>query len=259
MLSPKSGARDGSGPLVYPSPGRAPAAARIHPRRPSHLGSPTVHQSPHVLVTSPQVRAELGAAGGRRGGRGARGTGAVGAGTRGAAARAGGRGRRGSRPAVAPARQPAPSGRPQPRTRHARRAARAALGPSASPPPSDCAPATVAACSSRRPANGRGARSPAGQWARPSAWGAGGPGAGRDGFPSPLPRLLEAEEDSAPPFGGHRSDGRSLGSLPGRSEDPRTVVSLRLQTAGTRRGKGRSAAAPPRPPVLCLPLRSRVL
>ncbi|KAJ8788042.1 hypothetical protein J1605_022603 [Eschrichtius robustus] len=91
------------GPSVRRPGSRVPPRG-LHPRRSSRSGSPTVHQSPHVLVSSPQVCAGLGAAGGRRGRRRARGAGAVGAGTRGAATRAGGRGRGGSRPAVVSAR-----------------------------------------------------------------------------------------------------------------------------------------------------------
>lgn len=176
----KSGARTARGRCpgarsVCPSPRRA-STSPLH-RRPSHSGSPTVHQSPHILVTSPQVRAELRASGGQRGGRRAWSARAVGAGARRAAARAGWRGRGGTQPVVASARQPAPSDRPQPRTHHARSSP--PVQPSARPPPSDCAPATVAACSSVRPANGHGARRPVGQWARLSAQGAGGPGTER--------------------------------------------------------------------------------
>lgn len=69
--------------VPWPSVGRRSADAL---RRTAHPESPTVHQPPHVLVTSPQVRAEVRAVCGRR----ARGAGAVGSGTRRAAARAGG-------------------------------------------------------------------------------------------------------------------------------------------------------------------------
>lgn len=95
---------------------------------------------------------------------------------------------------MASAQQPAPSCRPQSRTRHA-----PARCPGRPPPvrwpacplPSDCPPATVAACSSRRPANGGGARSPSGQWTHHSAQGAGGPGdgAGRASTLPPCPQL----------------------------------------------------------------------
>lgn len=175
----------------------------LHPRRSSRSGSLTMHQSPHVLVSSPQVCAGLGgAAGRRRGGRGARGARAVGAGTRGAATWAGGRGRGGSRPAVVSARHPAPSGRPQPRTRHARCAPPAQ--PSALRPvrrPSDCAPATVASCSLT--AAGQWARraEPVRQWARPSApAGREVPGeAGQGGLPGPFPQSPERSRSLRPP------------------------------------------------------------
>lgn len=229
------------------------------------------------------MRAEVGAACGCLGGRGARGAGTVGAGTRGAAARAGGRGRGSSRPAVASAQQPAPSDRPQPRTRHAHRAPPAPAarrprcpGPPAArrPPPSDCAPATVASCSSRRPANGCVARSPACQWARPSARGAGGPGPGGAGpgrvwparagrAPQPPPPVSRAaREDSAPPFGRHAGDGGALPwPQPWMSEGLSAAVPARLRTAeAPSRDSPSATCTPPHPgpQVLYRPLRSRV-
>lgn len=240
---------------VCPSPGRAPAAARIHPRRPSRCGSPTVHQSPHVLVTSPQVRADFGAARGRRGGRGARGARAVGAGTRGAAARAGGCGRGGSRPAVAPARQPAPSGRPQPRTRHARRALPAQPSarrpvrrpPTARPPRWPRAPhggRPMGAARGAPPANGRA----------PRPGGAGGPGTGRGGADSRAPSPVSARprtQRSAPPFGRHGGDGRFLDPAPSVPlPGGRRAKNSRLLEAmdGRRAGRGRPERGDTTPP-----------
>ena len=251
-LPPRSGARDDSGAVPCNSvrrPGSRVPPRGLHPRRSSRSGSPTVHQSPHVLVSSPQVCAGLGAAGGRRGRRRARGAGAVGAGTRGAATRAGGRGRGGSRPAVVSARQVAPSGCPQPHTRHARCAPPAlpsALRPVRRPPTPRPPPWPRAPHGGRPMGAARGARPPMGASLCP-----GGrevpDGAGQ--APRPPPPVSRAtQEDSAPHFGIYGGDGGFFFPPLGRLEGLRKAVPARLRTARARRGEGQSAAGPPRPP-----------
>lgn len=241
-LSPKNGTPTARGGAPALGPSVCHPGARLQPRGtppqrlPPHSGSPTVHQSSHILVTSPQVSAELGAAGGCRGGRRARSAGAVGAGTRGAAAGAGGRGRGGSRPAVAWARQPAPSGRPQPRTRHAR------SSPSAEPsarrpvrrPPTERPPRwpraphqgwPMGAARGAWPANGR------------ALWPGGREVPGRGGSDSPAPspessaRLCTLRPPSV------ATAALAAPSVPLREVGgPRNAaVPARLRTAGARR------------------------
>lgn len=204
-------------------PARDVPSLGLHPRSSSRFGSLTVHQSSHVLVSSPQVRTRFGSARGRRGGRGARDARAVDAGTRGAAARAGGRGRGGSRPAVVSARQVAPSSRPQARTRHARCAPPAqpsALRPvhrrlTARPPrwprASHSSGPMGAAPRARRPMGA------------PLGPGGGRSWAGRGGLPRPLPqsparRRRTQRPPPAPRFGIYYSDG-SFFCSPGRPRE----------------------------------------
>lgn len=231
------------GPSVRRPGSRVPPRG-LHARRSSRSGSPTVHQSPHVLVSSPQVCAGLGAAGGRR----ARGAGAVGAGTRRAATRTGGRGRGGSRPAVVSARQAAPSGRPQPHTRHARCAPPAlpsALRPVRRPPTARPPPWPRAPHSGRPMGAARGARLPMGASLCP---GGGRSRTGRGGLPDPLPQSPERPRRTLRPFGIYGGDGGSFFPPLGRQAGLRKAVPARLRTARARRGKGQSAAGPPRPP-----------
>jgi hypothetical protein len=90
----------------------------------------------------------------------------------------------------------------------------------ACPPLSDCPPATVAACFSRRPANGGGARSPSGQWTHHSAQGAGGLRDGAERAPTPASLSPARLRGSAPPFGRLGGDGGTFPPLSGKSQSP---------------------------------------
>lgn len=222
-------------------PARDVPSLGLHPRSSSRFGSLTVHQSSHVLVSSPQVRTRFGSARGRRGGRGARDARAVDAGTRGAAARAGGRGRGGSRPAVVSARQVAPSSRPQARTRHARCAPPAqpsALRPvhrrlTARPPrwprASHSSGPMGAAPRARRPMGA------------PLGPGGGRSWAGRGGLPRPLPqspaRRRRTQRPPPPPASVSTTAMAASSALPGGPAS--------LRTTWAQRGECRRAASPP--------------